>query len=69
MVLSIDVQYFFYLFLFHCMSIGDCAKLKMYKVKWKFESTPSVLCSETEVRFTNFLHLLFLLLKTLYYLR
>jgi len=50
------------------MSIGDCAKLKMYKVKRKFESTPSVLCSETEVRFTNFLHLLFLLLKTLYYL-
>ena len=53
----------FYLFLFRYMSIGDYAKLNMYKVKWKFESTPSVLCSKTEVRFTNFLHLLFLLLN------
>jgi len=53
----------FYLFLFHYMSVGDYAELNMYKEKRKFESTPSVLCSETEVRFTNFLHLLFLLLN------
>ncbi len=66
MVLSIDVQSFFYFFLFRYMSIGDYAELKMYKVKQdSFESNPSVLCSET-VRFTNFLHLLFafLLIKT-----
>ncbi len=63
MVLSIDVQYFFYLFLFRYMSVGDYAELNIYKIKRKFELTPSVLCSETEVRFTNFLHLLFLLLN------